>query len=55
MSLQSTVLDVAEELLKYSVSMQDRPSSCSSVEDAIFIRIQAERLVNAIEKARGDK
>jgi hypothetical protein len=48
--LQMIMLEVAEQLLKYSIELEHKPNA--RIEDAVFMRIQAERLVNAAERTR---
>jgi hypothetical protein len=50
---QGLVLDVAEQLFEYSIDMENQPDA--RLQDAIFMRLQAERLVAQIERSRGGK
>jgi len=50
--LQSRILEIAEELLEYSVIMEKKGRES---EDISFVRIQVEKLLKAVECSRGEK
>lgn len=48
--LELDVLAVGQTMLEYSISLEGKPGA--RLEDAVFIRKQAEKLCEAIEHAR---